>query len=81
LLEGLMSKTIEEILKRKPEARPRIYVYLIDAAHLAAPTARANPSQGNALGWNSENKSQPWKGGSTHVSIPRTFARPSHFQH
>ena len=29
-----MSKTIEEILARKPEARPRIYAYSIDdAAH------------------------------------------------
>jgi hypothetical protein len=58
-----MSKTTEEILAPKPEARPRIYVYAIaEAAHAAAPTARPNSSPGQRPGYPIQNPNPALKG-------------------
>ena len=58
-----MSKTIEEILAPKPEARPRLYAYAIaDQAHASAPTARSNSSPGQRPGYASPTKSPALKG-------------------
>jgi hypothetical protein len=58
-----MTKTVDEILAPKPEARPRIYAYSIDdEAHAAAPTARPNSSPGQRPGYASQTKSQALKG-------------------
>lgn len=70
-----MSKTIEEILTPKPEARPRIYAYSIaDKAHAAAPTARPYASPGQRPGYGIKNTNQALKGRprTTHAHVLAT---------